>query len=94
MPKNFDLALASAFALGYAFAQGRKFKRPGGLARDALKWITVHPNGKGVNASGGDIRGRPALIDGETGQVMGGMGGKFNGRKFQKQAAKVSASLS
>lgn len=46
-----------------------------GNAMDADKWITVHPNGsKG--------KGTPALIDGETGEVKAGMGGKFNGQKI------------
>ena len=47
------------------------------FAMDADKWITVHPNG----AEG---KGRPALIDGETGRVKGGMGGKFNGQKISE----------
>ena len=41
---------------------------------DENKWITVHPNGP-------DNKGRPALIDGESGEVKGGMGGKFTGEK-------------
>lgn len=45
------------------------------FAQDADKWITVHPNGE----SG---KGQPALIDGETGKVKAGMGGKFNGEKI------------
>lgn len=63
-----------AYGMGRAYARGRC------LAQDAAKWITVHPNGKGVNAQGGDIKGRPALIDSETGKILGGMGGRFNGR--------------
>lgn len=43
------------------------------LAQDDAKWITVHPNGQGH-------KGRPALIDTSSGEVLGGMGGKFNGR--------------
>ena len=53
------------------------------LALDAAKWITVHPNGKGPNLSTGEnIKGRRMLIDGETGTVLGGAGGKFNGKKI------------
>jgi len=37
------------------------------FAMDADKWITVHPNGS-------EGKGRPALIDGETGRVKGGRG--------------------
>ena len=47
------------------------------FAMDADKWITVHPNGS-------QGKGRPALIDGETGRVKGGMGGKFNGQKISE----------
>lgn len=47
------------------------------FAMDADKWITVHPNGS-------EGKGRPALIDGETGRVKGGMGGKFNGEKISE----------
>lgn len=46
-------------------------------AMDADRWITVHPNGP-------ENKGRPALIDGETGKVKGGMGGKFKGQKISE----------
>lgn len=46
-------------------------------AQDEDKWITVKPNGAGNT-------GRPVLIDGETGKVKGGMGGKFNGKKISQ----------
>lgn len=46
-----------------------------GVAQDADKRITVHPNGA-------NNTGRPALIDGETCEVKAGMGGKFNGRNI------------
>lgn len=58
------------------------------LALDAAKWITVHPNGKGINAKGGNIKGRPCLIDSETGEILGGMGGKFTGRHISAMAQK------
>lgn len=53
------------------------------LAFDEAKWITVKPNGP-------QHTGRPALIDSATGEVLGGMGGKFNGRHISavKQGGK------
>lgn len=65
------------FNAGKAFTQGRKFRKSHQLARDASKWITVKPNGK-------EGKGRPALIDDQTGRVLGGMGGKFNGKKINE----------
>ena len=64
-----------AFKLGVAFGRGMAYKKK--LTEDAAKWITVHPNGT-------ENKGRPALIDGESGQILGGMGGKFNGAKIEK----------
>ena len=64
--------LGRAFRLGVAFALGRKHSA-NSLAQDDAKWITVHPNGA-------ENKGRHALIDSNTGEVLGGMGGKFNGR--------------
>lgn len=40
--------------------------------KDAEHWITLHPNGKGN-------KGQPALING-AGQIIGGAGGKLNGK--------------
>lgn len=72
--------LGAAFRAGMAFAAGKKHCRFLG-AQDADKWITVHPGGKGPKSDGsGNKKGTPVLIDGETGRVKGGMGGKFNGR--------------
>lgn len=70
-----------AFALGWALA-----RRRARMAMDDAKWITVHPNGR-------ENKGRPALIDGETGKILGGMGGKFNGRHISeaKGGAKAPA---
>lgn len=59
-----------AFMKGFLYALGRQKKK---LAQDDAKWITVHPNGQGH-------KGRPALIDTSSGEVLGGIGGKFNGR--------------
>ena len=71
-------ALGRAYALGLAYSHGLAHK---GLAADEARWITVHPGGKGPKANGkGNKKGRKALIDSETGEVLGGMGGKFNGR--------------
>lgn len=62
--------LQLAFMKGFLYALGRQKKK---LAQDDAKWITVHPNGQGH-------KGRPALIDTSSGEVLGGMGGKFTGR--------------
>lgn len=50
---------------------------------DADKWITVKPNGE-------EHKGRHVQIDGETGTVKAGMGGKFNGKHIT-QAHKGAA---
>lgn len=65
--------IGKAFRLGLSFSLGQVFKRNNRIAEDASKWITVHPNGK-------EAKGRPALIDDRTGEVLGGMGGKFTGK--------------
>lgn len=66
--------------LGAAFRAGVAFYRGHALAQDAAQWITVHPHGKGLTAKGEKAKGQPVLIDGQTGEVLGGMGGKFKGR--------------
>ena len=53
---------------------------------DADKWITVKPNGE-------EHKGRHVQIDGETGTVKAGMGGKFNGKHIT-QAHKGAAAES
>ena len=68
-----------AFDCGAAFCKGLAFFREGRLAQDASRWITVHPGGKGTKANGEKRRGTPALIDDESGRILGGMGGKFTG---------------
>ena len=69
--------------IGAAFMSGFFYARRHDLALDEAQWITVHPNGKGPNLSTGEnIKGRRMLIDGETGTVLGGAGGKFNGKKI------------
>ncbi len=62
---------ARAFAAGYAFAAGRRFRR--GMAMDTDRWVTAKPNGP-------DKKGRHFKIKEETGEVLAGFGGKFNGR--------------
>ena len=49
-----------------------------GIAKDEAKWITVHPNGP-------DNKGRPVLIEEESGRILGGVGGKLNGEKLSKK---------
>ena len=68
--------IGRAFALGYVYGHGVL------MAQDEAKWITVHPNGTGANANGDPIKGRPLLIDDETGSILGGMGGKGKGKKL------------
>ena len=87
--------LGNAFRLGVIYAAGAT------AAMDEAKWITVHPNGTGANAKGDPIKGRPLLIDGETGTILGGAGGKFRGKKLtdfktsrKKMAFKSSGSAS
>ena len=55
------------------------------LAQDESQWITVHPGGKGPKSDGsGDRKGTPVLIDKDTGKILGGMGGKFKGKKISE----------
>ena len=68
--------IGRVFALGYVYGHGVL------MAQDEAKWITVHPNGTGANANGDPIKGRPLLIDDETGTILGGMGGKGKGKKL------------
>ena len=73
---------AKAEALGRAFRLGMAWGKGVSMAQDEAKWITVHPNGTGANANGEQIKGRPLLIDDETGTILGGMGGKGKGKKL------------
>lgn len=41
--------------------------------KDGVKWITVKPNGP-------ENKGTPVKLDDRTGEILAGMGGKFNGR--------------
>lgn len=47
------------------------------IAQDADKWITVKPNGA-------EHKGAHVKIDGETGEVKAGMGGKFTGQRISE----------
>ena len=40
---------------------------------DEPGWITVHPHGEGT-------KGQPVLLEKRTGEILGGLGGKFNGQ--------------
>ena len=71
---------AKAEALGRAFRLGMAWGKGVSMAQDDAQWITVHPNGKGANANGDPIKGRPVLIDSDTGEILAGAGGKFTGR--------------
>lgn len=80
MDKEQAYKIGLAFKLGMIYAKGKAHARK--LTTDKAEWITVHPNGK-------ENKGRPALIDSTTGQVLGGMGGKFNGKTMSQ--VKVSS---
>lgn len=75
-----------ANAMGKAFMLGRLLTARG-LACDSDKWITTKPEHGG--------KGSHVLIDGETGQIKAGMGGKFNGQKISKvRSAKAKTTKS
>lgn len=65
--------LGQAFKLGFLFSKGRHAR----MAYDDNKWITVHPNGS-------ENKGTPVMIDGRTGEIKAGMGGKFNGKHISE----------
>ena len=67
--------LGKAFRLGYAFSRGQSYRK--GIAQDEAQWITVKPNGA-------ENKGRPVLIESTTGQILGGMGGRFNGQSVKQ----------
>jgi hypothetical protein len=56
-----------ALALGRAYAAKKNSPK---LALDADKWVTTKPETR---------KGRHILINGETGEIKAGLGGKFNG---------------
>lgn len=71
----------SAFNAGYAYALGKMTALMAkGLTYDEAQWITVHPNGS-------KNKGLPALIDSETGKVLGGMGGTHTGKTISQVKA-------
>lgn len=66
-------------------AKQQKRRRDQARLKDEARWITVHPHGKGaINERGEDIKGQPVLIESETGQILGGMGGKHNGKTIKQ----------
>ena len=67
-------ALTQAFVERYA----KQTKKQG---QQELSWITVRPNGPGT-------KGTPVMID-KSGTIVGGAGGKLNGRKVKKKGAKL-----
>lgn len=83
--------MTDAKRLGAAFCAGLFFTRGRNVAQDAAKWITVHPNGSGKSKAGKNIEGRHVLIDGESGIVLGGMGGKFTGKSISSISKKAKA---
>ena len=85
---------SKARRLGNAFRLGVIYATRVTAAMDEAKWITVHPNGTGANAKGDPIKGRPLLIDGETGTILGGAGGKFKGKKLSEMKSKPAAKAS
>lgn len=67
--------LENAFALGCAFGMGRAWAKSKAFAQDSDRWITVKPNGP-------ENKGRPVLIDEDTGKIKAGIGGKLTGKKI------------
>lgn len=61
-----------ALALGRAYAAKKNNVK---LALDADKWVTTKPENR---------KGRHILINGETGEIKAGLGGKFNGVSISK----------
>lgn len=75
----------TAFAMGFAFRLGKiSYAVRHGMAMDEAKWITIHPNGKGVNRNGEDIKGIPLLIESSTGEILGGGAKAMRGTKVNK----------
>ena len=68
-----DRFMAELFGLSVEQYAARKVKSSPG--QQMFDWITVHPNGAGT-------KGVPVMIDKKTGEIGGGMGGKFNGMKI------------
>ena len=68
-----DRFMADLLGLSVEQYAARKVKSSPG--QQMFDWITVHPNGAGT-------KGVPVMIDKKTGEIGGGMGGKFNGMKI------------
>lgn len=76
------------FTKAYNFAQAALYAQ-NKLAKDDAQWVTVKPNGA-------EHKGRHVMIDRESGTVLAGMGGKFNGQHISKakSASQTTASNS
>ena len=73
-----------AFSLIKDYIAEHRFIKDG-YALDAKKgWITVHPNGK-------EYKGQHILIDVDTGIVLAGAGGKFNGQHISQMSKRYPA---
>ena len=60
------------------------FENDTGFVMDDNEWITVHPNGKGLNSKGEEIKGRHVLVEKGSGKIVAGLGGKFNGKRLDE----------
>ena len=54
-------------------SMGISYAADGSIAFDEPVWRTVHPNGKGVNSNGENIKGQPVLLESTTGEILGVM---------------------
>ena len=60
------------------------FENGTGFVMDDNEWITVHPNGKGLNSNGEEIKGRHVLVEKGSRKIVAGLGGKFNGKRLDE----------
>lgn len=73
MNEQLAFKLGRAFKLGVMYGLGRIYATNPSRVQDAAKWITVKPNGA-------EKKGSHVKLDEQTGEVLAGMGGKYNGR--------------
>lgn len=71
--REISACLVHGVLLGYAIGKDIL----DALAEDSNQWITVKPNGQ-------EHTGAHVLIEGETGEIKAGMGGKFTGKKLHE----------
>lgn len=69
----FGVNAGELMGLSLSKEERRKARQAKAFAMDGVKWITVKPNGE--NGKGAHV-----MINEETGTVLSGMGGKFNGK--------------